>query len=226
MVDAKNKGTEIVAPISLKNQKEDVICRDQFTFDEDGKCTACPEGHAPVRHGMRTSSSKPTPALHAFFDGKKCDGCKLKDRCMVRPANNKSGKECHIEIDPALVERDRTRARQDEKWWDSYKIRSGVEATISELNRVNGLKKLRVRRITRVTLAVSLKTTACNVKRWICASAGGKSEKESPEGCDKAPSSIILSFFAHPNASKHDLSRFSLKTDRVQFFTIFVIDFH
>lgn len=173
MLDAKEKGTQIIAPISTSGKQEkDAICRDQFEFDTDGNCIACPQGHAPVRHGMRTSSSKPNKALHAFFDGGKCSSCELKNRCMARPPNNKYGGDYHLEIDPALVERDRRKAEQkDEKWWDRYKIRSGIEATMSEMKRVNGLGKLRVRRITRVTLAVGLKASACNVKRWLGAGA-------------------------------------------------------
>lgn len=169
MHDAKEKGTQIIAPISTKGkQAKDAICRDQFKFDSEGNCTACPKGHASVRHGMRTSSSKPNQALHAFFDGKKCSACELKNRCMARPPNNKSGEYYHVEIDPSLVERDRRKAEQkNEDWWDRYKIRSGIEATISEMKRVNGLGKLRVRRIIRVTLAVGLKASACNVKRWL-----------------------------------------------------------
>jgi hypothetical protein len=45
-----------------------------------------------------------------------------------------------------------------------------VEATPSELKHVHGMRKLRVRRRSRVVLAVSLKVTACNIKRWLRAS--------------------------------------------------------
>ena len=224
MVNAKEKGTQIIAPISTKgNQPEDAICRDQFKFDKDGNCTACPEGHAPVRHGMRTSSSKPSKALHAFFDGKKCSKCKLNNRCMVRPANNKYGKHYHIEIDPALIERDRQKAEQKSKeWWDRYKIRSGIEATISELKRVNGIEKLRVRRITRVTMAVSFKITACNVKRWIVASE--KSEKRGliPREPARRP---ILSLFVLQKASDQFLSSSKIKTQPKSILTITIVEF-
>ena len=58
-------------------------------------------------------------------------------------------------------------SQRDAAWWDRYKIRSGIEATMSELKRGHGLGKLRVRRAPRVLLAVGLKVTACNVKRWL-----------------------------------------------------------
>ena len=63
-----------------------------------------------------------------------------------------------------------TNAEQaDEKWWERYSIRAGAEATMSEMKRGHGMGKLRVRRMPRVRLAVCLKNTACNVKRWLSA---------------------------------------------------------
>lgn len=46
-----------------------------------------------------------------------------------------------------------------------YAIRAGIEATNSELKRVQGLGKLRVRREKRVKLVVYLKAAGCNLRR-------------------------------------------------------------
>lgn len=46
-----------------------------------------------------------------------------------------------------------------------YAIRAGIEATNSELKRVQGLGKLRVRRDKRVRLVVCLKAAGCNLRR-------------------------------------------------------------
>lgn len=48
---------------------------------------------------------------------------------------------------------------------ERYAIRAGIEATNSELKRVQGLGKLRVRRGERVRLAVYLKAAGCNLRR-------------------------------------------------------------
>jgi hypothetical protein len=48
---------------------------------------------------------------------------------------------------------------------ERYAIRAGIEATNSELKRVQGLGKLRVRRDKRVKLAVYLKAAGCNLRR-------------------------------------------------------------
>jgi len=48
---------------------------------------------------------------------------------------------------------------------ERYAIRAGIEATNSELKRVQGLGKLRVRRSQRVELVVYLKAAGCNLRR-------------------------------------------------------------
>ena len=56
--------------------------------------------------------------------------------------------------------------QQTPEWKDDYKIRSGVEVSMSELKRGYGMGKLRVRGLSRVHFAVVCKVTACNIKRW------------------------------------------------------------
>ena len=169
IIDAANKGTEIVAPMTGGRLPEDTIGRDAFEFDPaTGQCTRCPAGHAPVRHALRSTYHDNPPAPHAYFDGERCRACPLRPRCIVRPPNNGKKGNFHLEVSANLITRDRALAAQrDDAWWDRYKIRSGIEATMSELKRGHGLGRLRVRRKPRVVMAVSLKVTACNVKRWL-----------------------------------------------------------
>ena len=56
--------------------------------------------------------------------------------------------------------------QQTAEWKQQYSIRSGIEATISELKRRHGMGKLRVRRAVKVSFAVACKVIACNIKRW------------------------------------------------------------
>lgn len=60
---------------------------------------------------------------------------------------------------------------------ERYAIRSGIEATNSELKRKHGLGRLRVRGGKRVALALYFKALACNVKRalkaWLAMAAEG-----------------------------------------------------
>lgn len=175
ILDAASKGTEIVSPMSGGKLPADTIGREAFTFDDvSGDCTQCPQGHAPTRHGMRTTGQNLPPTMHAYFDGTTCRACPQLPRCVVRgPTNGKSG-SFHLEVGAHLVVRDLNLAAQREtSWWERYKIRSGVEATMSELKRQHGMGTLRVRRMPRVKLAVSFKVTACNIKRWMRVAAVG-----------------------------------------------------
>ena len=61
----------------------------------------------------------------------------------------------------------RRRAEASGEFKPRYVIRSGIEATNSELKRGHGLDALRVRGRPRVVLAVHLKALACNIKRMV-----------------------------------------------------------
>jgi hypothetical protein len=174
IIDAARRGTEIVAPMTGGRLPEDTIGRERFDFDADtGHCTRCPAGHAPLRHAMRFTYRSMPPTLHAYFDGKVCRACALQPRCIVRQPNNGKKGSFHLEVGAHLVVRDKALAAQrDDAWWQRYKIRAGIEATMSELKRSHGIGKLRVRRLTRVSMAVGLKITACNIKRWLRSAAG------------------------------------------------------
>jgi hypothetical protein len=197
LIDAAEKGTRIIAPMTGGRLPEGTIGRDRFQFDEaSGHCTRCPAGHAPLRHGPRTTSRNLPPTPHAYFDGKKCSACELQPKCIVRKPNNGKKGNFHLEVGAHLVARDKNLAEQkDDGWWDDYKIRSGIEATISELKRGHGMGKLRVRRMPRVRLAVSLKITACNVKRWLRAAGAAVGAAGRGGGSVSVPISACQALF-------------------------------
>ncbi len=62
--------------------------------------------------------------------------------------------------------------QQTTDWKDRYKIRSGIEATMSELKRSHGIGKLRVRRAAKVCFTIACKVIAGNIKRWAKAHIG------------------------------------------------------
>lgn len=115
----------------------------------------CPMGHKPVDHRILSGNNTTRRSLHAIFDGDTCRSCKMLDQCPVRAPNHR---DCgcqardtvgnfRLEITPELRLRDQMYANQQtDEWKDRYKIRSGIEATNSELQRSYGIGKLRVRR--------------------------------------------------------------------------------
>ena len=172
---------EFIAPVNRGRLPEEVMGRDQFKFDKDDFVLQCPEQHRPIDHRMRSANNKPGRSLHAIFKGDICRKCSKLDQCPVRaPNHRKRGCKARdtvgdfrLEITPQLRLRDQMYANQQtDQWKQRYKIRSGVEATMSELKRSHGIGKLRVRRAAKVCFAVACKVTACNIKRWAKAYAG------------------------------------------------------
>lgn len=170
------KQIEFMAPVNRSRLSDEIMGRDRFQFNSDGLATKCPIGHSPIDHRMLSHNNKKGRSLHAIFDGDSCRSCQMLDQCPVRAPNHRS-RGCkprdtvgdfRLEITPEIRLRDQMYFNQQTtEWKDRYKIRSGIEATNSELKRSHGLGKLRVRRAAKVCFAVACKVIACNIKRWV-----------------------------------------------------------
>jgi hypothetical protein len=169
------QGIEFMTPTNRGRLSDDIMGRDQFQFDSEGFVTTCPMGHAPIDHRVLSHNNTTGRSLHGIFDGDICRACNRLDQCPVRTPNHRS-RGCgaretvgdfRLEITPEIRLRDHMYSlQQTDEWKDRYKIRSGIEATNSELKRCHGLGRLRVRRLAKVCFAVACKLIACNVKRW------------------------------------------------------------
>lgn len=201
----QERGVDFVAPVNRGPLANDVLGRDEFEFDEEGLVAGCPEGHEAIDHRILSANNGTGRSLHAIFDGDVCRKCERLERCPVRAPNHRE-RGCsarhtvgdfRIEITPGLRLRDEMFARQKTpKWKERYKIRSGIEATMSELKRSHGMGKLRVRRRPKVHFAVACKVTACNIKRWFKALSGN------PNGLGRALAGLYWIFrsMAHHSA--------------------------
>ena len=166
---------EFMAPVNRGRLAEDVVGRDLFQFDSNGFATQCPMDYSPIDHRTLSSNNTTRCSLHAIFDGDICRSCKMLDQCPVRAPNHRD-RGCQaretvgdfrLEITPELRLRDQMYSiQQTSEWKARYKIRSGIEATNSELKRSHGIGKLRIRRAVKVIFAVACKLIACNIKRW------------------------------------------------------------
>ena len=177
------RNVEFIAPVNRSRIPDDVMGRDQFEIDTDGLVVKCPESHSPIDHRMLSHNNKKGKSLHAIFDGGICRKCSKLKICPVRAPNHRA-RGCkpqdtvgnfRLEMTHELMLRDQMFTdQQTDEWKEQYKIRSGVEATMSELKRKHGMGKLRVRRAAKVCLAVACKVIACNIKRWAKAHTASK----------------------------------------------------
>jgi hypothetical protein len=156
----EDHGTELKAPIG-SNESSQYLPLAEFEFDAEAQqVLRCPRGEAPLRH-QQTRSGK---AMQAVFSASTCRHCPARHVCPTE--KRRDGRYLRFtKADVAVAQR--RVEQQTEQFKERHKIRSGIEATNSELKRCHGLGKLRVRRRQRVGLAVHLKALALNVKRYV-----------------------------------------------------------
>lgn len=165
LVDALQRDSLLHAPVSDEHLPDDYIGREAFDFDEQGRVQQCPEGHEPLEHRERQYGSRDEPLLHAVMGAKDCENCPLQQNC---PASHSHGDKWYVPLGPRLRRRDEALvAQRDSDWWEAYQIRSGIEASVSELKDPHGMDELSVRGQPRVEFEVGMKVTACNIKRWL-----------------------------------------------------------
>lgn len=160
ILKARERGTELLTPIGSKGP-ESLMTLGDFEIDAaENRVLECPAGEYPVEH-RPTRGGKATLAC---FEAKRCDGCFLKDICIAEPR----GDQRVVRFTPADVAVAQRRVEQETaEFKERYKIRSGIEATNSELKRCHGLAKPRVRRRPRVALSARLKVLGLNIKRYV-----------------------------------------------------------
>ena len=117
-------------------------------------------GHSPVRQGL---GRKGRDFVATFFKTD-CMHSPLSSACPTQELKNSS----KLYWRPAKVTSSRRRIEQQlREFKEEYRIRSGLEATNSELKRAHGMGQLRVSGRPSVELAVFLKALACNSKRYL-----------------------------------------------------------
>lgn len=161
IVAAKEHGTDLLAPIGSKASEKGVTLGD-FELDARGEqVLRCPMGEVPVENQQ---SNEGKMVRLALFAASSCTGCPLRGQCPAEERGNKRVLR-FTEADAAVARR---RVEQETPAFkEAHKIRSGIEATNSELKRCHGLGKLTVRGRARVTLAVRFKALGLNIKRFV-----------------------------------------------------------
>ena len=149
------KGVTVVSPV-MGNEPQSVLDLASFSYDDKGKVTACPQGHGPLitKHKKQRHS--------AAFSSKLCSDCPQRSDCPVKPG--KHGHYLRYDDQELRVARRRAHQRTAE-FKERYRLRAGVEATMSEYDRKTGVKHLRVRGLKAVQFCATLKAAGINLFR-------------------------------------------------------------
>jgi len=175
---AERAGVNLLGPLAGGPEKNERLHLHEFELDEAGHIVHCPVGNVP-RPVCTADQGAGQQATKYLFDRRVCRKCELAEQCPVM-RQQKSQAESDRQEQAAVVtdapltvtEKDRIIALRKQLQATSgfkevYKIRSGIEATNSELKRAHGARKLRVRGRLRVALSLFLKASALNVKRFL-----------------------------------------------------------
>jgi len=161
---ALDKDVVLNAPTSNgQSSSKSTVTIDDFEFSADGrKLIACPNKKEPLYQRFRQNRDYG----YAEFDlAGQCLGCPFQADCPGRIQksgkrrlkwNQKSGKLAY-----------RRQYQKTDEFKENYKIRSGIEATFSQLKNTHGGKRLNVREFPSVHGSLIFKFMAINVRRMI-----------------------------------------------------------
>lgn len=181
---AKELGITVIAPVM--GAKESATALADFTFSDTDEIIACPEQQTPIK----TKSGKQSGTT-VHFDKAVCDTCRRQSECPVK----RDKKRCTISYDAKSLRLSRRRKKEkEEAFTGKYRYRSGIEGTMSDLDRITGLKHLRVRGMPQVRLAATLKATGLNIRRSMVFRNRQKRSKEGKKPNDSPCNSLILRF--------------------------------
>jgi hypothetical protein len=148
-------GVNLVAP--THKGKTLNLSLSEFTFDEDGYVTGCPAGIEPENCRQNVNGK-----FVAVFNRSQCKSCEQYSVCP-----SKLGvKSAYVRYNPKQQRLACRRAHeQTDEFIETYRWRAGVEATMSEFDKLTGVKRLRVRGRKAVRYFATMKAAGLNLLR-------------------------------------------------------------
>ncbi len=177
---AEALGVEIVSPVKGAGPMASSIM--EFTMNSENEVTLCPAGCAPEHTESRNDK------YIAFFSKRTCRSCSRKKTCPTKLV--KKGRS--LRYDDNAIRLARRRVYEDSpEFRDRYRFRAGIEGTMSQLDRLTGIKNLRVRGMSSVSFAAYLKAAGINIIRAAAHQNRETEEKPAPLGIFSLLSCVV-----------------------------------
>jgi hypothetical protein len=190
IIEAGDQGVLLTAPITCgKTPGPDRMRLADFDVTPDCRAVlACPMDHPPLE-----CRSTGKDGVEAVFSDSHCSQCEFVPYCLVK--RDKRGRR-RLKYKRKDMATSRRRYEQETKpFKDRYRVRSGIEATISEADRVTGLKRSWTRGGVRVAMSLYMKALALNIKRFV-----RNALEEATEASERLqPTGIYSSFSIWPD---------------------------
>jgi transposase len=148
------------ASTSRQAGRDDGFDLSAFTVDFGNRQAICPAGHTSGK--WREETSRGAPLIRLAFRKRDCGPCPLRPRCTTAAIGLRQ-----LTIRPKAQHEALERARREQltdDWKERYKIRAGVEGTISQAVRA-GIRRTRYLGLNKTHLANALSAAAINLIR-------------------------------------------------------------
>jgi hypothetical protein len=181
---AKEYEVDVVSP-TMGTEKQGRLTLSDFEFHSDGHVANCPAGHQPLlRKKKKTRFSQ-------GFDKTICSRCPRLPDCPIKLGKG----HYYLRYNEKTMRLARRRQQENTAAFkDRYRWRAGVEATMSQYDRLTGVKQLRVRGFTAVRFAATLKAAGVNIARAIAVHRARRRVNGSSDGQQLCPYTCIELF--------------------------------
>ena len=161
ILEAQEREVDLVAPITSGSPPNlDRMQLSDFEISDDGlKVLNCIKDQTPLSCEVTDDGQ-----VVAIFSHSSCSGCEFLPVCRVKC--NQGNYRLQYKLADMATSR-RREQQETSHFKERYKIRSGIEATISEANRLTGFKRSWTRGKKRLCMSVFFKALAINIKRFI-----------------------------------------------------------
>lgn len=135
-----------------------------FVIDWRRQQVTCPMGH-PSQIWSESHDSYANPVVHVRFAAADCQACAVRARCTTAKKNPRSLKLRSQKQHEALQRARERQAGLD--FWQQYRLRSGIEGTLSQGVRSTGLRRSRYIGQAKTHLQMILSAIAINLARFV-----------------------------------------------------------
>ncbi|MEU9547333.1 IS1182 family transposase [Streptomyces mirabilis] len=158
-------GVELLGPMvaSTDARAGGPFGQDAFTIDWDQQQVTCPNGATSAQWHQR-KSQQGLPVIRVRFARVDCQLCPDLRKCVRSPKGEYRDMNLRLRDEHEVVRKVRTE-QQTDAWKDRYKIRAGVEGTISQGVGRCGLRRSRYRGLAKTGLQHQLTGAAMNLAR-------------------------------------------------------------
>jgi len=153
---AKHMEVAVISPVKGRPADPEALSLTDFSRNPMGDIIACPQGHAPEK--TKGHAGQYTVMFQKAF----CESCACQKQCPI--VVGKRG--CYLRYHNKDLRLALRRSREaTPEFRDTYRYRAGIEAAISQVDRLTGIKHLRVRGLAAVSFAAFLKAAGINILR-------------------------------------------------------------